>query len=130
MPVSTRMHGLIDYAAALSLGGLVLTGALSGRARRVAAIATAVPVACFLNTDFEGGIARRISVPQHLKFDVGWGALLAAAGLLMRRQSAASRTILTFYGVAQCMLGLNTVPTPQRRPGQGSGPLDRLNGPI
>ena len=48
MPISTRLHGWIDYAAAVSLGGLVLAGGLRGPARGVAAVATAVPVGVFL----------------------------------------------------------------------------------
>ena len=131
MAISTRTHGLIDYAAAVSLGGLALTGLMPGRrARRVAALATAVPVGCFLATDFEGGLVGWLSMRRHLRFDVAEGALLCGAGLLMRRQPGASRAILAAYGLGQLLLGLSTSATPVRRPGQGSGPVARLLGPV
>ena len=130
MAISTRLHGLIDYAAAISLGGLVLGGALSRRSQRVAAVATAVPVGCFLATDFEGGLVRWVGMRRHLEFDVAWGALLCGAGLLMRREPPASRAILAFYGLSQFALGLSTDSKPASRPGQGSGPIERLLGPA
>ena len=81
MAISTRMHGFIDYAAALSLGGLALTGLMPGRcARRVAALATAVSVGCFLATDFEGGLVGWLSVRRHLRFDVAEGRCCAGPG--------------------------------------------------
>lgn len=128
MAVSTRLHGLLDYAAALSLGGLAASGALSGRSRDVAAVATAVPVAAFLTTDHEGGLVRWVSMRRHLQFDVVWGALLFGTALALRREPPASRAILAFYGLSQLLLGLTTDPRPVRRPGQGSGPLARLLG--
>ena len=128
MAISTRLHGWIDYAAAVSLGGLAFGGALSGPSRRVAAVATAVPVGCFLATDFEAGVAGWVSVRRHLAFDVVWGALLCGAALAMRREPPASRAVLAAYGLGQLALGLLTDPEPARRPGQGSGPLARLLG--
>ena len=128
MAISTRLHGWIDYAAAVSLGGLALGGALSGPSRQVAAVATAVPVGCFLATDFEAGVARWVSVRRHLEFDVAWGALLCGTALAMRREPPASRAVLAAYGLGQLALGLLTDPRPARRPGQGSGPLARLLG--
>ena len=77
MAISTRLHGWIDYAAAVSLGGLALSGALSGPSRQVAAVATAVPVGCFLATDFEGGLG---SVDIHRE------ATMAAARLMVARK--------------------------------------------
>ena len=128
MAISTRLHGLIDYAAAVSLGGLALSGALSGDARRVAAVATAVPVGGFLATDFEGGLVRWVSMRRHLALDVAEGLLLCGAGLAMRRQPPASRAILAAYGLGQFVLGLTTSRTPGKRPGQGAGPIARLLG--
>ena len=128
MALSTRVHGLIDYAAAITLGGLAVSGILSAPTRRVATLATAVPVTYFLLTDYEAGLVGHISMRQHLKLDVAEGILLAAAGLLMRRQPPASRAILTFYGLAQFTLGLSTTSKVAARPGQSSGPLARLLG--
>lgn len=128
MAISTRLHGWIDYGAAISLGGLVIGGALSGPARRVAAVATAVPVGYFLMTDYEAGLVGRVSMRRHLALDVAEGLLLCGAGLMMRKQPPASRAILAAYGLGQFLLGLSTSPTPVRRPGQGSGPIARLLG--
>ncbi len=65
MAISTRLHGWIDYAAAISLGGIALVGGLPGPARRVAAVATAVPICAFLLTDFEAGLIGLIGVRRH-----------------------------------------------------------------
>ena len=128
MAISTRLHGWIDYAAAVSLGSLAFAGPLSGPARRVAAVATAVPVCAFLLTDFEAGLVGLIGVRRHLRFDVAEGLLLFAVGAAMRRQPGTSRGILAFYGLAQLVLGLTTSETAKSGPGQGSGPIGRLLG--
>lgn len=128
MAVSTRLHGWIDYAAAVSLGGLAIAGGLSRPTRRVAAVATAVPVGYFLVTDYEAGLVGWLSMRRHLALDVAEGLLLCGAGLMMRRQPPASRAILAAYGLGQLVLGLSTSRTPVKRPGQGSGPLARLLG--
>lgn len=128
MAISTRLHGWIDYAAAISLGGLALAGVLPGPARRVAAVATAVPVCAFLLTDFEAGLVGLIGVRRHLEFDTAGGLLLFGAGIAMRRQRPAPRAILAFYGLAQFVLGLSTAETAKSGPGQGSGPVARLLG--
>ena len=128
MAISTRLHGLIDYAAAISLGGLAVGGALSGPARRVAVVATAVPVGYFLATDYEAGLVRWLSMRRHLALDVTEGLLLCGAGLMMRRQPPTSRAILAVYGLGQLVLGLSTDHRPASRPGQGSGPIARLLG--
>ena len=128
MAISTRLHGWIDYAAAVSLGGLTLMGALPGPARRVAAVATAGPVCAFLSTDFEGGLVGLFSVRAHLRFDMAEGLLLFGAGIAMRRQPSAARAVLAFYGLAQFVLGLSTSKTAKSSPGQGPGPIARLLG--
>ena len=56
MAISTRLHGWLGDTVAVSPGGPALAGALPGAARRVAAVATAVPVCAFLLTDFEAGL--------------------------------------------------------------------------
>ena len=67
-----------------------------------------------------------IGVRPHLRFDVAEGLLLFGVGMAMRRQPAASRAILAFYGLAQFVLGLSTSETAESGPGQGSGPIARL----
>ena len=128
MPISTRLHGWIDYAAAASLGGLALAGGLRGPARGVAAIATAVPVGVFLLTDFEAGLIGLIGVRRHLRFDVAEGLLLFGAGVALRRQPLIPRAILAFYGLCQFALGLSTSKVARSGPGQGPGLIARLLG--
>ncbi len=126
MAISTRLHGLVDYAAAVSLGGLAVGGGLSGGARQVAALATVVPVGYFLLTDYEAGLVGWLSMRRHLQLDVVEGLLLCGAGLMMRRQPPAARMVLAAYGLGQFLLGLSTASAPVSGPGQGSGPLGRL----
>ena len=128
MPISTRLHGWIDYAAAVSLGSLALAGGLRGPARGVAAVATAVPVGVFLLTDFEAGLIGLIRVRDHLWFDVAEGFLLFGAAVAMRRQPPIPRAILAFYGLSQFALGLSTSEIARSGPARGSGPIARLFG--
>lgn len=128
MPISTRLHGWIDYAAAVSLGGLTLAGVLPNPARRVAALATAVPVGVFLLTNFEAGLVGLVGVRRHLQFDVAEGLLLFGTAVAMRGRPRGSRGILAFYGLAQLVLGLSTSRAARTTPGQGSGPIARLLG--
>ena len=130
MTISTRLHGWIDYGAAVSLGSFALGGVLSGRAKNLAILATAVPVGVFLLTDYEAGVVGRVSMRRHLTFDVAEGSLLCGAALLMRRQPPVSRAILAAYGLGQFLLGLSTSPSPASGPGQGSGPIARLLGLV
>ncbi|MBE7210960.1 MAG: hypothetical protein INR65_08065 [Gluconacetobacter diazotrophicus] len=128
MAISTRLHGWIDYAAALSLGGFALVGPLPPPARRVAAVATAIPVGVFLLTDFEAGLVGRISVRRHRQFDVAEGLLLFGTAAAMRRQPRVARAVLGGYGLAQFLLGLWTSSAARSGPGQATGPLARLLG--
>ena len=128
MAISTRLHGWIDYMAAISLGGFALAGGLPSPTRWVAAVATVIPVCAFLLTDFEAGLIGLIGVRRHLRFDVAEGLLLFSVGIAMRRQPPAARAVLAFYGLAQFVLGLSTSETARSGPGQGSGPIARLLG--
>ncbi len=126
--ISTRVHGMIDYAVAGLFGGLAATRVLEPPVRRVLGAAGAYHTSYSVLTDYEAGIRGRIPMPQHLALDALGGAALCGAGLLMRRQSPGARALLVAAGLSELAVVALSDATPASRPGQGAGPLSRLLG--
>lgn len=79
--ISTRVHGMLDYA----MGGLLIVApwlfgfADGGAETWVPVILGAGAIAYSLFTDYELGAVRRIPMGTHLGLDAGAGVLLAAS---------------------------------------------------
>jgi hypothetical protein len=93
MRVSTRTHGIIDYATASALLALprLLRGA-TGRSRAALSVAGGGILTTALLTDYELGARRRVPMPLHLGLDAATGAALLASPWLLgsRRDGLAS----------------------------------------
>ena len=126
--ISTRAHGVIDYAVAGLFGALAGSRRIDAPVRRVLGAAGAYHTSYSLLTDYEGGLEGWIPMPQHLVLDALGGAALCGAGLVMRRQSSAARALLIAAGTAELAIVALSSSTPVRRPGQGVGLLGRLLG--
>ncbi len=128
--ISTRLHGLIDYAAAASLGALSASPRLSPPVRRLLAAAGASQAGYAVLTDYEAGVQARLTMRQHLALDVLSGAALCGAGLLMRRRRPGERALLVAAGLSELAVAAWSSATPVSGPGQGSGPVGRLLSPA
>jgi hypothetical protein len=84
-PISTRAHGLIDYAWATTAGTLptMMHGATStARLVRTAAVAASANA---MVTNYEGGVLRMMPMRLHLAVDVMLGAALMLAPWFLPR---------------------------------------------
>ena len=127
--ISTRLHGLIDYAVAASLGGLSASRRLSPPVRQILAAAGASNAGYAALTDYEAGLRARLTMRQHLALDALSGAALCAAGLLMRRRRPGERALLIGVGLSELAVVALSSATPVSGPGQGTGPVGRLVDP-
>jgi hypothetical protein len=129
MLISTRLHGLIDYAVSLALGAAAASRTLPPPVRKVLGSAGAYHAGYSAITDYEGGAQPRISMQQHLVLDALGGAAILGAGLLMRDQPRGIRAALVAIGLVELAVVSASSAQPRRGPGQGFGPVGRLLDP-
>ncbi len=126
--ISTRLHGVIDYALASFLGGLSASRSLPSPVRTVLGAAGAYHTSYALLTDYEAGVRPVLTMRQHLLFDGIGGAALVTAGVLMRRQRPDARWLLIAAGASELAVVALSSATAASGPGQGSGPVARVLG--
>jgi hypothetical protein len=112
-PISTRMHGIIDYtwaAAASSLAGRIGDATSTARLLRGAANAA---TASALVTDYECGAVRLLPMKGHLALDVVLCGALVASPLFLpssERRHAAIPLLLGLTGLVAGMLTQTRAP--------------------
>ncbi len=126
--ISTRAHGFIDYGVAGLLGVFAASSKLDAPVRRILGAAGAYHTGYSVLTDYEAGLEGWISMPQHLVLDALGGAALCGAGLILRRQPPAARTLLIAAGLSELAVVALSSSTPASRPGQGTGLVGRVLG--
>lgn len=99
--ITTRTHGLIDWAVAALLGAGSASRALSPPVRAALGTASAYHASYSAITDYEAGGRPWLTMRQHLVLDALGGAALFGAGLMMRRQASADRALLMAAGLAE-----------------------------
>ncbi len=124
--ISTRLHGLIDYAVAALFGGLFASRALTPRTRAVLGTASAYHLSTSVLTDYEAGLQPRLTMRQHLTLDTLGGVALCGAGLLMRREPGTVRAVLVAAGLAELAVVALSSAAPISGPGQNTGPMARM----
>ncbi len=115
-PISTRMHGVIDYATSAALVAapelLGLKGVrASALAPRIAGTGGTVYSAL---TDYEHGVAKRIPMRAHLALDAASGVLLAASPWLFGYAKAGRKYWLphVVVGAGEVLAALTTKTQP------------------
>ena len=84
MRLSTRTHGMLDYALGALLVALPFVLGLGGGAERWILVGVGVAtIAWSLATDYELGVFRRLQIPHHLWLDGLGGVLLAVSPWLL-----------------------------------------------
>ncbi|MBV8592503.1 MAG: DUF4336 domain-containing protein [Acetobacteraceae bacterium] len=124
--ISTRLHGMIDYAVAAVFGRLALSSALPVTARATLGAAGTYHAAYSALTDYEAGVYPALTMRQHLALDSVGAAALLGAGLLIRRQSARSSSLLLTAGLLECMIIARSSARRCSGPRSGTGLLGRL----
>ncbi len=110
-PISTRVHGVLDYATA----GLLLTAPRAlgwgSRTRRLLATAGIGATAYSLLTEYELGAVRKLPMPVHLNLDAASGLrLLLAAATRLRGEPAAGRWGTAVIGAFEVLAATVTRP--------------------
>ncbi len=96
--ISSRTHAAIDYGVAATLAALALSPALGRRARATLGAAAAYHTSYSVLTDYEGGVAPRISMERHLALDLAGAGSIVLSGLL---GPVEDRTLLLAVGAAE-----------------------------
>lgn len=115
--ISTKIHGLLDYAAGISS----IASPKLLQDRRAAALLVgsgAGTLAISSLTDYELGIRRRVPMPAHLAADAATGTLLIAAARVLRRRGASLLDCapLVLVGLAEISAAAMTSRRPGDRP--------------
>ena len=126
--ISTRLHGAIDYAVAALLGSLAISRRLPPPVRRTLGAASLYHSSYTPLTDFEAGLASRVTMQQHLALDVLGGAALCGAAVLMRRQPAGARALLFAFGLSELTVVAFSSARAESGPGGGKGLAERMLG--
>ena len=124
--ISTRVHGMVDYAVAALFGGLAASNAASPDVRKALAGAAAFHAGTSAMTDYEAGIRPVLTMRQHLALDAVGALALCSAGLLLKREPVPLRALLLGAGAAELAVVAFSSDAPVSGPGQGSGPVGRV----
>ena len=112
MVISTKTHGVLDYASA---GALVALPRLLGLNRQATTLLTGAGLGTLvysLLTDYELGAVRALPMQAHLALDAGSGAMLALASLLLPGQSTGVRSLLLGLGAFELFASASTETAP------------------
>ena len=111
-PISTRTHGIIDYAYAAAFFALPRLLHWGPEARRVSDAAACLSSTYSTVTDYELGMVRSLPMTGHLAIDAVQGAALAAAPLYLKRRDRTAALVLMAMGIGALVVGSLTQTTP------------------
>jgi hypothetical protein len=121
-PISTKVHGVLDYVTAAFLHTLPRA---MGWSRQVTAVldgAGAAATAYSLVTKYELGVAKVLPMQAHLALDAISGAGLIGAALMLDDEDPDVRATLAGIGAFEIAVAMLTRPVPQRVYGSKSAP--------
>ncbi|WP_191059414.1 alpha/beta fold hydrolase [Geminicoccus harenae] len=108
-PISTRLHGMLDYATALLCLTLPRALGCSPRTQQVLATNGMMALGYSLFTDYELGAARKIPMPAHLNMDAAGGVqLLLASATVLRGAPAPERLAVAALGLFHLFAAAST----------------------
>jgi hypothetical protein len=100
-PVSTRVHGLVDYASVLALTVAPHQLGWGARARRLLGAAAGATLVYSLFTRYELGLIRLLPMPVHLALDAAQATVLCAVPVFLRRERPAVRAAIIGIGLGE-----------------------------
>jgi hypothetical protein len=116
--ITTRLHGFIDYAVALLLGGLSASRSVSVPVRCTLGSASAYHASYSALTDYEAGLRPWLTMRQHLVLDTLGAVALCGAGLLVRNQRPGERALLVAVGLSELAVVALSRAAPASGPGE------------
>lgn len=104
--ISTRVHGVLDYATAAALIVVPRSLPLENDIDRLLAGAGLVTVAYSALTRYELGLARVLPMKLHLLIDMASGAFFAASPLLLDVEDGRTKRMLLGIGMFELVVPL------------------------
>lgn len=114
-PISTRTHGVLDYATAVVLLALPRVFGWNGRVTRFLTFMSLFLLGYSTFTRYELGIFKQIPVQGHLSLDAASGLLMTASPAFLGIRDPFVKTILTGLGLYE--LGASIMTDPNEAPG-------------
>jgi hypothetical protein len=124
-PISSFVHGIIDYATAVMLPVLPRQLGWSRKVTDLIDLSSLATTASSLMTKYELGVVRVLPMDVHLKLDAMQGGFFLAASMLLDDEDEDVRECLAAYGafcVAASLLTKNRSRVEMR---QGEAPMRR-----
>lgn len=106
--VSTKTHGILDYATVPTLLALPRIMGWSPNVTRLLTGSALGLLAYSLVTRYELGLKRLLPMPGHLALDAASGALLCAAPALLKEKETAATAALVGFGAFEIGAALTT----------------------
>ncbi|TWI52363.1 pimeloyl-ACP methyl ester carboxylesterase [Pseudomonas duriflava] len=104
-PITTAVHGVLDYATSLLCLGLSQTPGLGSRTRKILAYNGASATLYSLFTNYELGALRKLPMTVHLNLDTMSGVKLLLASLtLLRREPLPGKLTIALLGALELLV--------------------------
>ena len=104
-PISTRTHGIIDFAYAAALIGLPFIRHWGVRATQLSVGTGLATLGASLLTKYEFGVMPVIPMKGHLAMDAAESSLLMAAPKILGEGDAEAARVLATFGAIGAMVG-------------------------
>lgn len=105
-PISTRVHGVLDYLSVAVLIAAPRFFEIGERVTPLLIFLAAVTLGYSLLTRYEWGALRAIPMPCHLALDLSSGIFLVLLGLLFIDELAGVRVGLVLFGLFEVAVGM------------------------
>jgi hypothetical protein len=112
-PISTRTHGIIDYAYAAALIALPFMRGWHGRAAQLSIGAGLATLGLSMLTNYEYGLLRIIPMQGHLAMDAAESSMLLAAPKMIGDDDREAARVLATMGAIGGAVGSMTQMQPQ-----------------
>lgn len=109
--ISTRTHGILDYATVIVLYALPRGFGWSGRVRRFLTFMSVFLLGYSAFTRYELGIFKQLSMRGHLTFDAMSGLLMALSPAILKSRSSLVNATLIGLGLYEIGASMMTKPT-------------------
>lgn len=107
-PISTRTHGIIDYAYSATLIALPLLMRWDRRAAQLSIGTGLTTLAVSLMTKYELGVAPLLPMKVHLAFDAAENSMLMGAPKMLGDAANGAGRVLAMMGAAGAVVGAMT----------------------